>query len=573
MGRHRVGRRPWGPEQERLHPRDDRGRFAKTGGSKWAARLLKAAAEGKFEGSDLGRGSRFFSAQDALRAEHFRADINKSGMGRTPRGVIDIGATRRDIEGARKINAADNERDIGAAELSHHAGEVRVGSHFRRITGYGTENGRDYIDVKMDRGEHRKIFPEAGKQYRVRGYRRAPELREPLRGGQQKHMNQLQRDSQKPPQFTSPTRRSVQLAEEQANVDAALAAEEKAKKRYQAQARKLFPSSQGYGNIDRKEWVQRQLDYGEGYQVQRARQFRDAIANDPNTFLDQPSRSAMPTFTGTLDDAKPLAVYGDLLNIETEDQGTFRHLEDLEKLPPVIHQIVAAHMFSRRKAPSMRAATTGKTAGVFLGAKSVDELDSMGYLRQSQPGGSWDHAPGGNPGWAAVDGVYSDGTLVVGVTDYSSPGRGENAQPALHEFGHALDYAVAALLNLPGPGGISTASAQTDWRDIHRQAVAEAGGGLSPHYHDHHVATERGAREMWAEAFAEWARARHAEKARITRTFGPQTEWSDVEQLGTPKVDQAGTLKLMRLFNIKKDTAVLMHDYFMDLAKRLKVTL
>src|SRR6185369_441031 len=40
------GGRSWGPEQERLHPRDDRGRFAKKGGGRWAARVVKSFEAG-----------------------------------------------------------------------------------------------------------------------------------------------------------------------------------------------------------------------------------------------------------------------------------------------------------------------------------------------------------------------------------------------------------------------------------------------------------------------------------------------------------------------------------------------
>lgn len=554
MGRHRVGRRPWGPEQERLHPRDDRGRFAKKGGRSWAAKMLKLASQGVFDqGEQLGGSRPEFRAAEAFRVHDNRHPGAFGGVGRVPGGVIDIGQTRRTIEAAQPGNSMMQAgKDIARSGYSNKA--VRVGSNFRRVVGQGFDPQGDFLEVQMDLGQTRRIHYGPDQKFEVRIAK--TELAEPLRGIQQRHMNALQAASRKPAPFRKPTMRDErrrQIQDRIAGLEADRAAEVK---KLQSDARKIYPGKYGYSAADRKDYVKQGLARGVDYDLNYQRKLLSELETDQDPFMDLPGLG-MSTFTGTLDEAHPLSVYGDMLAIETEDQATLRHLTDLEQLPAALHQIVAAYMHSRRGKTY-----SGNTPGIYVGAKSVDDLDSMQHLKKSKPGGSWNSFPGGNPGWGAVDGVYSgDGTLVVGMTEMSKS-RGEHGQPALHEFGHALDHAVGkhlALNNFNGSGYSDWASNQTDWRDIHRAVVAQS-PFLHPHFHDNHQATARGASELWAEAFAEWARARASARR---RGGGANPDL----------VNSRGIAKMKSEFGIDEVTAKSVHDYFLDLAKRLGVAL
>lgn len=181
------------------------------------------------------------------------------------------------------------------------------------------------------------------------------------------------------------------------------------------------------------------------------------------------------------DPDRPLAVYGDLLNVEDESDTAHLHLSELETVPVAFHAAFADHA----------ANAPGKPGGVFIGDKATPDLDELGYLRDEQPRG-W-HA---GATFREVAGLYSPVGHKVAI---GGGGHGHGSTSlALHEFGHAADAATGAKL---GTGGVaSDAPEYVALHDRIRQTI-----GVNPYYvqEDH-----AGRSEAWAEGFAGWSKGR-----------------------------------------------------------------
>lgn len=219
------------------------------------------------------------------------------------------------------------------------------------------------------------------------------------------------------------------------------------------------------------------------------------------------------------DPAHPLDVYGDLLHIEDDTWFTYQALDTLEqKIPPAYHEIVAAHLASRRGALRGQG---GQHAGIYVsGRKRIPDLDGLAYLRGEKPRGWRKGSTFVDP-----DGVVSGGrVLVVAYTEntagkrssvYRTYGIDEHSRwqaaaagnplaeaqidPSAmdHEFGHLLDHALHGSAQR-----YKDASAERLWRLVHGKVKRQAGRWLNPYFKQKGNA---GPQELWADAFGLWA--------------------------------------------------------------------
>lgn len=533
--------------REWQHPRDDRGRFSRSGGGSWAKRAAGAFAKAE-EGRTLppsapGRPRVGRSAKAGLILnQHSPGAGDALSRKWTPPEKLPPGAERRSA------------RDLGL-------GEVRQVLHegvWRRVVGSGWGGGSDHITVEVDDGERVKLTDD-GKGFISRPFQL--ELREPLRPGQTARMAAWRADASQSPRLRVPTIREDNIARYERDIAEGEAKLKEAKKKARARVRKKYPSSDGYTKRDWDYYVndddevraaERDL-YHPRLWLEHTRQ------PDPNpdteAYLNQPGSSAA-VLDGELDRERPLAVYGDLLNIQDNDQATFRHLADLELVPAELHAIVAGAMFHERHRWSNP--EIGRAAGIWVGSRPVPELNHSEDLATVRPRG-WDE----NKTWAHVDGAYRQGsrTIIVGVSPASSH-RGEHGQPALHEFGHALDHAVSDVLRRDDPNFPSEASRDPAWLKIWRQTV-EAAPNINPYFRQ--MENDAGAEEFWAEAFAEWSRARA--KARKSDLYADG---------GSEYLAARGEMAMVRAFQIPaegKDAAIALNNYFEGLVGKLGVDL
>lgn len=179
-----------------------------------------------------------------------------------------------------------------------------------------------------------------------------------------------------------------------------------------------------------------------------------------------------------VDPDRPLAVYGDLLNIADDSAVTSTNLHELEEVPAHIHGAVRDHLVRQ-----------GRNAGIYTGNAMVPELDDLGHLRGTSPRG-W--PPGST--WDDVPGVVAEGRIIA-IGDGRHSGASSTAR---HELGHGADEAIGARL------GVGKMSARPDWLSLHGDYVAEPG----PHNPYYLQPGRAGAQEMWAEAFSAWAHGR-----------------------------------------------------------------
>lgn len=216
------------------------------------------------------------------------------------------------------------------------------------------------------------------------------------------------------------------------------------------------------------------------------------------------------------DPAHPLDVYGDLLHIEDDTWFVYQALDTLEqKIPPIYHEIVAAHLASEH------GRSFGQHAGIFVsGRKRIPDLDGLGHLRSEKPRG-WRKGHT----FLDPDGVVSgDKTLVVAYTEntahkrsavYRTFGIDEHQRwiaaragnplaetqidPSAmdHEFGHMLDFALG-----PQTGHKRGASSERLWRLVQGKVKREGGRYLSPYFKQ---SGDAGPEELWADAFGIWA--------------------------------------------------------------------
>jgi hypothetical protein len=523
--------------REWQHPRDERGRFSRKGGEAWAKRAAEQFA------AYAERTPRTLSAPGRPRiGAKTKANViidehlGRKNVARPKPKMPEIpGATPRTLQ---EIRDSDKLLQV------HHEGG------WRKVIGHGHGGGSDHVLLAGDdTGEKLQVPMVAGATLPTRLYKQ--EFHEPLRPKQAERMARWKADAAKQPPLRQQTRNEENLADAQREIDEFTAAVKEAQRKARARANRKYPAKEGYGKSTRDDYVRydRQVGQAEHDLMLANARLEYMKAAPPDRFSTQPGYN-LPQLTGPLDESRPLAVYGNLLNIEDEDQGTYRHVADLATLPAALHAIVAKHMFNSRVRREHYAAggpDPGAKAGIFLGSKPISQLDESQDLQQEQPRG-W----GEGDTFDLVDGAYrpSTRTLLVGVS-VKSQHRGEHHQPALHEFGHALDRAVGAAL---GKGAAYSASEGDDWRKIWREAV-DASPKMSPYFKQD---GDAGPAEMWAEGFGAWARARARSR-------------QDGQQPG--RAGMFALILALKIDSSRKDIAETMSKYFEGLTKQLGVDL
>jgi hypothetical protein len=494
MSKRRIGRRPWGPEQERLHPRDDRGRFSRVGGRNWAGRVLQAAHSGAL--GDLGH--------PGMRPERlgmFRSHDDRHGarLGRGPAGVIDTQTFRTKVRENLQLKRDIEEYQQRQGGKFTPLRQVTTGDEVRpdpakdewfkvNAMGFGGATG-DYIEYA----------DLSGRQHRITGdkmvmVRKPPEF-EPYKAAtaqQQADLDRWQADAAKAPPFriVRPTRGEERRADylRYAEENDVTAKAERAK--VVQEARKRIPAGYygdaAYEKRARREYVDDQMRYN--VYVLSAKHYRE-LAADPTVQPgdDQPGYlSAHAEFTGTLDPARPLA-----------------------------------------------------------GGVPVSELDGRGRLTGEKPRG-WRE----NSTFDEVDGVFSGGVLASGHTA-AADRKGDSS--AGHEFGHALDWALARIATRKGRF-VGEMSADEDFTALHDRVRVNHGPGISPYYLQEGQA---GRSEFFAESFEQWAfsmaRSKHAGRDGVTAGF------------------MAGQ-SLRRRFDLTNDQLLAdLHTYYLALTKQAGV--
>jgi hypothetical protein len=552
--------------REWQHPRDGRGRFSRSGGASWAKRAAEGfakAEEGRLTKPPVaGRPRIGRSAKaGAILNQHVPGAGDALSKKWTPPEKLPERAFRKPADSF-----------VGA----HEGYQVLHEGVWRRVTGVGGGDRGDYVIARGDNGERIKIYdePYPGGRGVIARFDQGPEIHEPLRGDQVAQMAAWRTDANRPPAMRQLTNREINAERYRKELAEAEKKLKELKRKVRARVRKKYPASDGY---DKRDWdyyvsddddvraAERDVQYPRSWLESTLRVNPD----DPsNAHLDAPAYG-LPVVAGELNRDRPLAVYGDLLVVEDEDQATFRHLRDLATLPAELHSIVARVMAAERanqeekivKYPEQNAR---RSAGIYVGSRPVHELnhsqdleDEPAKLEPSTDGSYKDTRK-----WSEVAGVYRgyEAIMIAGVSGPKSKG-----EVALHEFGHALDDAVGRLLMHSGDYSLGIggwASSDPEWRELWRQTVA-AGPDMNPYFSQQ--GEDRGAKEMWAEAFAEWARARAKARKSDLYTEG-----------GGDFLANRGGLALMREFRIPKENAaaaVALNAYFERLVAKLGVDL
>jgi hypothetical protein len=524
--------------REAQHPRDDRGRFARKGGGKWVARVVRTADAG------------FLDTGQA------RSGLRQGG----PSGLINLGQVREENKPWVK-RAADR---IGeqrgtlktARDVSMSKDQILVDGVWRTVTMTGWGGGKDKLGYRDDDDVSREIRLEADEKIATRPTK--IDFSDPLRPGQAARMAAWRANAAVPPPFRMstvelPSPRELRVAALAVEREMAVATLKAAQRFAKARARRKYPNSEGYGAYTRDSYVENET-HREQWAVNSVdNQFRYLADNDSDTgdWNVRPT-GMVAELIAPLDPARPLAVYGDLMNIEGDDQATFRHLRDLELLPAEAHAIVAAGM------ARTRAEKGSPSTGVWLGSRSIAELDHSDDLAKERPRG-WDE----DKTWSNVDGVYrgTTQTMIAGTSEVSAS-RGEHGQAALHEFGHAIDDEIGQRRALAGKRGESESHAgpesfSREWGDLWSRVVAAA-PDMSPYFKQGFPA---GQQELWAEAFGEWSRARARARKR--------GEHPDL-------ISVVGQNAFTREFRIPKENralAIEMDTYFLGVMERFGVKL
>jgi hypothetical protein len=539
--------------REWQHPRDGRGRFSRSGGASWAKRAAEGFAKAE-EGRPtkppvagrprIGRNAK----AGAILNQHVPGAGDALSRKWTPPPKIPPGGALR---------TRTSEVNTGQDQFFHDG-------EWRTVTGmgYGADKG-DYVMYRTEDGKSVTVpFPGGGLVTRPA----VVEFHEPLRKSQLPQMDAWRADATRPPQVRTRTNREENIDRHTREVAEKEKALKEAMRKARSRVRRKYPSSDGY---DRRDW---DFYVGEEEDVRRAE--RDLHfprlylkqAQQTDTDPDTEKRLNEPGYgfavlDGELDRDRPLAVYGDLLHIEDDDQATYRHLRDLSLVPAELHALVARVMATERG----RLPVNGKSTGIWLGSRPVPRLDHAQALATEEPRG-W----GSGRTWNEVDGAYSphERRLMVGVST-SSPSRGEHGQPALHEFGHAVDHAIGGILRETDRNFPDRAAHDPEWRKVHAQVVAAA-PDMNPYFKQD---GEAGPVEMWAEAFGEWARARA--KARQSELYARAVERGGAAAGNDFLASRAG-MAMRREFSIPHDNAAAaaaLNTYFESLAARLGVEL
>lgn len=259
---------------------------------------------------------------------------------------------------------------------------------------------------------------------------------------------------------------------------------------------------------------------------------------------------------------------------------TYQALDTLEQaIPPLFHEIVAAHLADSRV----------QAAGIYVtGTRTLLDLDSLGLALTGQPRG-W----GKDGKWVDVSGVVH-GAAVAGVanTANSNPERykrtfsvdeptaiqqgnpmaGQQPDPSAmaHEFGHLLDWAIGSQRSS------DSASTERLWRLVHGKVVREGGAFLSPYFKQK---GDAGPQELWADAMAIWARGSDDPVLYVERAApglgGTPMLWPTGKPSKTPGRADLRTVtwrvqNLARQYDIPYGVAFEINDYFERLHKELK---
>jgi len=210
------------------------------------------------------------------------------------------------------------------------------------------------------------------------------------------------------------------------------------------------------------------------------------------------------------DPTNPLAYYGSMLHIESNDWFAYGVLDQLEqRVPPAFHKAVAEWLAYQSR--------HNNSAGIWVGSThSIRDLDNLKRQITKPPRGWGKKATMAT--WDDVDGVVSGSAVYAVVHTENSEShlrsrrgyRRVAGQPdelavgdaGLHEFGHVLDAAMG-FFNTNRAYRWDDASAQRKWRLIHGKVKRDS-RTLSPYYRQK---GDAGPEEFWADAFFTWASA------------------------------------------------------------------
>jgi len=211
------------------------------------------------------------------------------------------------------------------------------------------------------------------------------------------------------------------------------------------------------------------------------------------------------------DPTNPLAYYGSMLHIESNDWFAYGVLDQLEqRVPPAFHRVVAEFL-------AYQTQRGNGSAGIWIGStQGIRDLDNLKRQITKPPRGWGKKATMAT--WDQVDGVVSGSAVYAVVhTDNSEShlrSRRRSHQMAgipqdlavgdagLHEFGHVLDAAMG-FFNTNRAYRWDDASAQRKWRLIHGR-IKRGSRRLSPYYRQK---GDAGPEEFWADTFFTWASA------------------------------------------------------------------
>lgn len=554
--------------REWQHPRDERGRFSRTGGGSWAKRAAAGfakAEEGRTTPPPVAGRPRIGRNAKAglVLNQHSPGAGDVLSRKWTPPEKLPPNASRLSIKQVQDLSMGGR-----GAQVLHEGAWLDVKA-------FGSRKGVYYVTLRPKAGGDPVEIDDTGQTLIARPHQL--EFKEPLEPAQVKLMAAWRADAARPPRMRTLTKREENIARHRQEVAEGEKALKEARKKARARVRKKYPASDGY---EKRDWDYYVNEDDAVLQAERDLHFpriwlehaQQPDSNpDTEAFLNKPGDS-LPVLEGELNRDRPLAVYGDLMHIEGDDQATFRHLRDLSLVPAELHAIVARMMHHRRHRwskpddPRM-----GAAAGVWVGSRPVTELNHSEDLTDVPTSENDSTVDGYRDDrlWHDVDGVYRgfSGTLIAGVTD-ASQHRGEHGQPALHEFGHALDDAVGTVLTEQGEslGVGGWASTSPEWRALWRQMVAAA-PDMNPYFSKQ--GEDKSSREMWAEGFGEWARARA--KGRQSSFYDPSGTDG-----GRSYLENVGQQALMREFRVPKENAaaaVAMNAYFEQLVAKLGVDL
>lgn len=562
MVRGRRGRRPWGVEQERQHPRDDRGRFAKTGGQKWAGRVLSSyvAGFGDLSANDsrhaIRSGDGFFNPQGGPRA------------GRGPGGLIDTKRVRDNADVAKTVRAYQAGETKKPLSEVMNGQQVKVDGVWRDVWSEGSANGVRNVGW---RDSHGTMFGELNENthpyVEVRSGRDRFEARGTLTADEHRQMEAWRADAQKPPPFKMMTQAESDRRTHQARVDKAKAEYDAAFEKARKAALKKYPTKGGYTRTERARFSKEDAERATFYEKSQL----DYITENPyvsyeaskgNT--DQIDTHSWPDMQGDLDRSRPLAVYGDMLHAQDYSQTSHRSLMDLSTIPAEVHAIVAAEAAKTRAKLAARRAKGEEVhgePGIYVGSTGVPDLDHLDHLKEDGEGPRGWHE---GATYDDVNGLFQPGTFTVAI-GHTANADGKGHSAAEHELGHALDHAIAArrsaLLELGvDPRGESYSAR---WRALHTRVVDNAQVRLSPYFRQE---GDAGPQELWAEAFAEWAKVYYRISRRNAAGVG-----SSIDR--NPEfVAQQTRARFMSEFGITADEiAQDLHDYFLSIAQFAEV--